>query len=72
VGPAPPPPVALPSAVLDVRVCCNDGVVGCSGLLLAAASPLMKQLLCEAGQPGEIKTLILPDISKGDIMLFLR
>jgi len=70
IGTPPPPPVQA-SPAIDTRLVCQDGVLGCSGLLLAMASPMLMQSLNETGAPGEVKTIVLPGVSREDIQFFL-
>ena len=45
---------------LDCRLVCQDGELGCSQLVVAAQSPLLRLLLAGLGEEGEI---FLPDFS---------
>ncbi len=66
-------PSSSSSNLLDVRLVCRGGRWVCaSGLLLAAASPLMRSALAAAPRIDAVRTVLMPDLSARAVETFLR
>ena len=59
------------SAFADVKLICADGSAWAHRLVLAAVSPVLKQLLLSSADQDEIATLYLPQLSKYHLALVL-